>query len=123
MQDAYLVEVIKNYAKLSKLLDPSRYIDITVEINGQRRLVDDCLHARHSEVVVAVVKPGVDQSFLTEAEDLPTCQRAYAERSECVSMCMDFTHNTTHTQRSQLAITLPIQACLINSNQGLIQHH
>lgn len=84
MQDAYLVEVIKNYAKLSKLLDPSRYIDISVEINGQRCLIDDCLHARHSEVVVAVVKPGIDQSFLTEAEDLPTCQGAYVEKSECV---------------------------------------
>lgn len=57
---AYLVEVIEYHAELSKLLDPSRYVNITVQIDRQRGLIDDCLHACHSEVVVAVVKPGVD---------------------------------------------------------------
>lgn len=79
---AHLVEVIENDAKLSKLLDPSGHVDVAVQIDGQRGLVDDCLHARHPEVVVAVVKPGVDQTFLAEAEDLPTRQGTYAGKSE-----------------------------------------
>lgn len=70
----YLVEVIKDDAELAKLLDAPRYVDITIQINRKRGLVDDCLHAGHSEVVVAVVKPGVDQALFAKAEDLPTCQ-------------------------------------------------
>lgn len=78
---AYLVEVIENDAELSKLLNPSRHVNVTIKIYGQRCLIDDSLHARHSEVVVAVVKPGIDQALLTEAEDLPTCQRTCTEKS------------------------------------------
>lgn len=78
----YLVKIIEDDAELAKLLHPSRYIDVTVQIDRQRGLIDDSLHASDSEVVVAVIKSGIDQAFLAEAEDLPTCQGAYeGERS------------------------------------------
>lgn len=70
----YLVEVVKDDAELAKLLHSSRHVDITIQINWERGLVDDCLHAGHSEVVVAVVEPGVDQALFAKAEDLSTCQ-------------------------------------------------
>lgn len=79
---SYLVEVVEDDAELAKLLDPPRHINIAVQVNGQRSLIDDGLHASDSKVVVAVVKSGVDQAFFAEAENLPTCQGTYAEEPE-----------------------------------------
>lgn len=55
----YLVEVVEDDAELAELLHAPRYVDVTVQIDGQRGLIDDGLHAGHSEVVVAVVKSGI----------------------------------------------------------------
>jgi len=74
---AYLVEVVKDDAELAELLHPPRHVHVSVQVDGERRLVDDRLHAGHPEVVVAVVEPGVDQAFFAEAEDLPTRQGTY----------------------------------------------
>lgn len=101
---AYLVEVIKNNAEFSKLLNPSWHINIAVQVDWQRRLVDDCLHARHSEVVVAVVKPGIDQSFFAEAEDLPARQGTCAKEvhtdfkflGTCICIYMSCTRTVMH---------------------------
>ena len=123
----YLVEVIKDDAELAKLLDSSRHVDVTIQVNGKRGLVDDRLHARYSEIVVAVVKPGVDQAFFAEAEDLPTCQGACAELFKFQKQHLHVhglaPHMHFYTLPSQSAIMLSVQACPINSNQGLIQHH
>lgn len=73
----YLVEVVEDDTELAKLFDPSGHVDVTVQVDGQGGLVDDSLHAGDAEVVVAVVKPGVDQAFFTKAEDLPACQGPY----------------------------------------------
>lgn len=81
-QLSYLVEVVKDDTKLPKLLDSPRHVNITIQIDGEGSLVDNCLHAGHSEVVVAVVEPGVDQALFAKAEDLPTGERTWAEGGE-----------------------------------------
>lgn len=52
---------------------------VAVEVDGQRRLADDGLHAGDAEavVVVGVVEAGVDHPFLAEAVDLLVDQRAH----------------------------------------------
>lgn len=94
----YLVQVVKDDAELAKLLDSPRHINVSIQINREGGLIDDRLHACHSEVVVAVVKPGIDQTFFAEAEDLPAGQRTWAQNTRvslmfvcaclCVNVCL-----------------------------------
>ena len=74
----HLVDVVVDDAKLPELLHLPRDVIELVQVDGQRRLVDDRLHAGHPEaVVVGVVEAGVHHAVLTEAEDLPVHQRAH----------------------------------------------
>ena len=74
---AHLVDVVVDDAKLPELLHLPRDVVELVQVDGQRRLVDDGLHAGHPEaVVVGVVEAGIHHAVLAEAEDLPVHQRA-----------------------------------------------
>ncbi|RLW02547.1 hypothetical protein DV515_00007089 [Chloebia gouldiae] len=50
-------------------------INVTVQIYGKGRLVDHGLHARDTEVVIAVVKSGIYKPFFTKPEDLAANKR------------------------------------------------
>lgn len=105
------------------MLNPSGHVHVTVQIDGQRGLVDDGLHAGDSEVVVAVVKPGVDQAFFAEAEDLPACQGPYEEvrvlfsKTDTVRcfinplacQCQSVSHVHLHKMLVKLAFVLLLQ--------------
>lgn len=74
---SYLIDIVIDDSKLPKLLHLPRYIIKLVEVDGQRRLVDDGLHAGDPEaVVVGVVETCVHHAVLAEAEYLPVHQRA-----------------------------------------------
>lgn len=76
MFQSYLVDVIIDDSKLPKLLHFTRNVIKLVEIDWQRRLIDDGLHAGDPEaVVVGVVEAGVHHPILAEAEYLPVNQR------------------------------------------------
>lgn len=77
MKLSYLIDVIINDSKLSKLLHLPRYIIKLIQIDWQRRLIDHSLHAGDSKaVVVSVVKACVHHPILTETEYLPIDQGA-----------------------------------------------
>lgn len=72
-----LVDVIVYNPKFPKLLNFARNVVKLVKVNGQGGLIDDTLHAGHSEaVVVAVVESCVYHPIFTEAENLPVNQGA-----------------------------------------------
>lgn len=74
---SYLINVIVDDSKLPKLLHFSGNVVELVQIDGQRRLIDDRLHTGDSEaVVVGVVEASVDHAVFAEAEYLPVDQRA-----------------------------------------------
>lgn len=76
-ESSYLIDVIIDDSKLSKLLHFPRDIIKLIEIDGQRRLVDHSLHAGHPEaVVVRVVKACVHHPVFAKTENLLIHQRA-----------------------------------------------
>lgn len=69
---SYLIYIVIDDSKLSKLLHLPRYIIKLIEIDWQRCLIDYRLHAGDSEaVVIGVVKSCIHHPVLTEAEYLP----------------------------------------------------
>lgn len=74
---SYLIDIIVDDSKLSKLLHLPRYIIKLIEIDWQWCLIDYGLHASDSEaVVVCVVKSCIDHPVFAEAEYLPVNQWA-----------------------------------------------
>lgn len=77
MFPSHLVNVVVNDSKLPKLLHLPADIVKLIQVDGQRRLVDDSLHAGHPEaVVVGVVEACVHHPVLAEAEYLSVHQGA-----------------------------------------------
>lgn len=74
---SYLIDIIIDDSKLSKLLHLPRYIIKLIEIDWQWCLIDYSLHAGDSEaVVVGVVKSRIHHPVLAEAEYLSVNQWA-----------------------------------------------
>lgn len=65
-----LVKIIVYNIELSKLFEVSRYIHITVMINGERGLIDHSLHAGYTKTFIAVDKASIYQALFAELEDL-----------------------------------------------------
>lgn len=74
---SYLVYIIIDYSKLSKLLHFPRYIIKLIQVDWQRCLIDYSLHAGNPEtVVIGVVKASINHPILAETEYLSVNQWA-----------------------------------------------